>query len=374
MKTKSGNLIEQYGERYSTATIYLLFTIASVLVAVILFGLLHSTGVMQLVFPGTIDKANFGGAFAGFLATLILLIKSYNKISKNKVFSITGNVFFADGKPAEGAVVFVLGVDRRKETDSTGWFRIEVNEQNNWVIKAMYENGVAELMVERQKLLEPVCLTLPQSGPTVPLTMRSYKDYKHLEITVWSEVDTDVFLDGEYLMKVDHSSGFDYAVARINTHPSSEITFKSPSFEITKRVTQVADLQKGKCEIRIGTQRMSDIAITEKQKKEAMGREADIPIIIEHLLKEVSSSARYTAARKLGYIGEKSAIPALIEALKSDPDPYVKACIAEALGRIGDVSVIPILEEEFEKYDRKPSYGYIFEAALRDLNFIKLRQ
>ncbi len=67
-------LITRYGERYSHAVIYIIFVIVSLLVSVLLFGVLHSTGVMKLVFAGAIEQAEFGGAFAGFFVTLFFLI------------------------------------------------------------------------------------------------------------------------------------------------------------------------------------------------------------------------------------------------------------------------------------------------------------
>ena len=72
-------LINQYGDRYSTATIYVIFTILSLAVASILFGLFQSTGFMKLIVPGAVQVAEFGGAFTGFLITLIFLMRFYNQ-------------------------------------------------------------------------------------------------------------------------------------------------------------------------------------------------------------------------------------------------------------------------------------------------------
>jgi len=150
-------LIAQYGERYSTATIYIAFVIVSLLVSVILFGIFHSTGVMKLVFANAVEQAEFGGAFAGFIATLVFLIRSYNiETSKDTMLTITGNVLLPDGNPIEGAFVFVEGIDRRKETDSTGWFAIKVDEQESWVVRASYEGRAAQVTVARRDIQKPV--------------------------------------------------------------------------------------------------------------------------------------------------------------------------------------------------------------------------
>ena len=157
-------LIIQYGERYSTAVIYILFALVSLLVSVILFGILRSTGIMKLVFSGAVQQAEFGGAFAGFLATLIFLMWSYNWASKDAKLTITGNVLRADGNPIEGALVFVEGVDRKKETDATGWFTIQVDEQQSWVVRASYKGRTVQATVTRADVLKPVRLTLTSGG------------------------------------------------------------------------------------------------------------------------------------------------------------------------------------------------------------------
>jgi HEAT repeats len=202
---------------------------------------------------------------------------------------------------------------------------------------------------------------------------KPFGDYVRVRMTVWSEVDTDILLDGEYITSVDHASGFDYASANVTISPSSRLTFKSPSFELTYPVIRFIDPEKRVLEARIGTERNCDVSINREQKLAAMGTADDVPNLTEELLTNVKKSVRYAAANRLGYIGDRSAVPALLEALQSDPDPYALACVATALGRIGDVSVIPALQQAFDAYEGKASYGYMFEAALRDLEFLRRR-
>lgn len=154
-------LIAQYGHRYSTATIYIAFAIVSLLVSVILFGILRSTGVMKLAFTGAVEQAEFGGAFAGFIATLVFLIRSYNGAMKHAGLTITGNVLLPDGSPVQGAVVFVEGFGRT-DTDSVGKFEIEVNEQESWVVHASHEDRNAQETVARGDIGKPIRLTLPK--------------------------------------------------------------------------------------------------------------------------------------------------------------------------------------------------------------------
>lgn len=155
-------LIDQYGERYSTAIIYVIFAAVSLLVAAILFGILHSTGVMKLVLAGAVQEAEFGGAFAGFLITLILLIRYYNIVQKETKLVITGNVLLTDGNPVQGALIFVEGVDRQKLTDTTGWFTIEVDKQDSWTVRASYEGKNAKETIRRKDIRKPIRLELHQ--------------------------------------------------------------------------------------------------------------------------------------------------------------------------------------------------------------------
>ncbi len=153
-------LIGQYGERYSIATIYTLFTVVSLGVAVVLFGVLHSTGIMKFAFANTIKEAEFGGAFTGFLATLIFLVKSYNQSTRSVKLAITGNVLSDNGSPIKSAFVFVEGVDRKKETDSTGWFQIEVDERKSWVVRASYNDHNEQKAVKRNDIRKPITIIL----------------------------------------------------------------------------------------------------------------------------------------------------------------------------------------------------------------------
>ena len=75
-------------------------------------------------------------------------------------WAITGNVFLSNGKPVRGATVFVEGIDRQKETDASGWFSIDVNEQRTWIVHALYKDELAERVVRRANIARPVRLML----------------------------------------------------------------------------------------------------------------------------------------------------------------------------------------------------------------------
>jgi len=157
-------LIHRYGDKYSNAIIYIAFVIVSLIVALMLFGILQSSGIVKLASIGVVQGAEFGGAFAGFLITLIFLVTSYNHSFSDKRQTIVGNVFFDDNQPVKGAIVFVEGVDRQKETDATGWFEIEVNEQPAWSVRVTFQRQTSQSTVARNQIDKPLRLTLPHSS------------------------------------------------------------------------------------------------------------------------------------------------------------------------------------------------------------------
>ncbi len=153
-------LINRYGKNYSTAIIYVVFSFISLLIAIILFGFLHSTGIMKLAIPGFVETAEFGGAFAGFLITLIVLIRSYHRTANDSKFFIRGNVLLDSGLPARGALVFVEGIDRQKNSDVTGWFQIEVDDRKEWTVHATLNNKTAKFIVQRKNVNQPIQLKI----------------------------------------------------------------------------------------------------------------------------------------------------------------------------------------------------------------------
>ena len=192
-------------------------------------------------------------------------------------------------------------------------------------------------------------------------------------LKVWADIDADLYVDGRKVTTIDHRSGFDYAGAKIRSNPDSKLTIRSRGFEKTLLLWDLCRTGAEECEIRIGTDRLSDIQISEEEKRASMGSSIDVPDLLRELRDAVNSSARYWAAERLGYIGDKEAVTGLVEAM-GDPEPYVQALAAEALARIGDPSALADVEAAYENYERKESYGYIFEHAIKDLKFVSERR
>lgn len=207
---------------------------------------------------------------------------------------------------------------------------------------------------------------------------RSSKDFNRIELTVESEVDVDVLIDGDYIMSVERTKGISSASSRVRVHPSSRITFRNKSAGIKKRgpIARFIDISSKKANVKIGTSPLSDIIITaeekrkaiEEQKQEAMSLSADIAKLLST---DGDKSVRIEAVTRLGEIADKSAIPALVQALKEDPSPYVKSLAAKALGRIGDASVLPDIMEVYEDEEVRRRFSHLIEPAIEKLEFIQ---
>ncbi len=128
---------------------------------------------------------------------------------------LTGNVYFGNGKPVEGATVFVEGIDRQRKTDATGWFSIETDKKESWSIKALFNEEIATQAVTKSEAEKPVRLIFEDktiSTADSPQSENSTPDEK--ATTSW-EKDTIVDHDklfgvsdllktlGEYLGSAD---------------------------------------------------------------------------------------------------------------------------------------------------------------------------
>lgn len=154
-------LLKTYGAQYSTAFIYSIFALISLVCAVVLFGFLEGTGILKIVIPDYVDEAEFGGAITGFIVTMLILIRSYLAVFSNSRLIIKGNVFSVNGSPIVHALVFIDGIDKQKHTDETGWFSIEVDNFNTeWTVRATYEGLSAQTEVTTANILKPVRLEI----------------------------------------------------------------------------------------------------------------------------------------------------------------------------------------------------------------------
>jgi hypothetical protein len=111
------------------------------------------------------------------LISLVFGIVSFSLLSyfnaqrsrQQREWIVTGHVFLSNGKPLKGALVFVEGVDRSKETDANGWFSIVVNEQESWIVHASYNEQYTETEIARENINKPIRLTISiQESDSLP--------------------------------------------------------------------------------------------------------------------------------------------------------------------------------------------------------------
>jgi hypothetical protein len=129
------SLLETYSKDFGVFVIYTGFVGLSLIVAIVMFGILRSTGVFKKT--GKVNQYEFGGAMAGFLATLTFLIVSYSQYNPPPtVLEIRGNVQVVEnGKTVglvEGATITIAGQQGiRVNTDESGNFRLELPENQD---------------------------------------------------------------------------------------------------------------------------------------------------------------------------------------------------------------------------------------------------
>jgi V8-like Glu-specific endopeptidase len=311
--------------------------------------------------------------------------KTYRSVALGQTASLkVGTHLCSEGFPANQEYFFVEGPLSSTGAERGFWLtQMPSNPGDSGAPVFLTSGEVVAIKVGGYEGLQNVNLLIPinlaqdlvilsdASHPSLPAPVANNQvpDKSFVtRLTVWAEIDGDVFVDGRKSMTIDHRSGFDYAGARVRIGPESTITIRSRGVEKSGRLWDLCRSNAEGCEVRVGTEQLSDISITEEEKRASMGSSTDVLSLLNDLSKSVSSSTRAWTAERLGYIGDKVAIPGLVVAL-ADPNPYVEAVVALALARIGDPVVLPELRAAYNRYGQKQSYGYMFEGAIKDLEF-----
>jgi tetratricopeptide (TPR) repeat protein len=165
MNTILKQLLKGHEDRFGNAIIYIAFLLVSLVVAVVLLGVLHGTGIGELKMFGI--KAEFSGPSLLFLVTLLILIKSFD--SPTNELTLKGNVYTHDlTTPVKGALVHVEGDARQVETNPTGYFAIEVNPQwTQWTLIASYNGQYSPpTTVRKNEASQIIQLVLPKKKVT----------------------------------------------------------------------------------------------------------------------------------------------------------------------------------------------------------------
>lgn len=127
-------LIDGTTREEKLAVIYIILFAISAFFAIIIYLILQSSALVEGSIYGI--KINTTGGIAGFLLCFAALTFAYQNHAISKKLMITGNVFDEEQTPITGAMVSVDGIDRKKTTDDTGWFTLEVEQRAEWTARA----------------------------------------------------------------------------------------------------------------------------------------------------------------------------------------------------------------------------------------------
>ena len=156
-------LIKGYEAIYNSAYISILFVFVSIVPAAILFSL-ASTSTAEIILKESqyIQTAKFGGSFAGFLATFLILMWQHKKISEQPaVLAITGTVYDDKGNVLEGAEIFIEGDTRSTKSNRNGFFTLEINPNlTEWLLIVSYDGSSEHISVSKNQLNKPVRIKL----------------------------------------------------------------------------------------------------------------------------------------------------------------------------------------------------------------------
>ena len=107
-------IVRNYQDQFGIAIIFIAYTVVALIAAMLLFGITRfaSTGSLTGPIPSTNLNIVVGGAAAGFLITVIVLLAFHvNYVPQPGTIQVTGNVFWReDQRPVEG-----LGLGRRRK-------------------------------------------------------------------------------------------------------------------------------------------------------------------------------------------------------------------------------------------------------------------
>ncbi len=188
---------------------------------------------------------------------------------------------------------------------------------------------------------------------------------KKIELTVWSPVNTDVYLNDKrhLVMKIDHNTGFDYKYNSINVSGEFELIFVSKGFE--KVIAFDANSLDDKLEYRLN-------AILSK-------KEISLSYDRDEAIEQIKEEATAYAYNQLSKVGTLEDIPFLLEELtrlssienKDRQTNYLIANCASALGelavRFNMLENVKSIVKVYETYEAKSSYGYMFEPIIKKI-------
>lgn len=189
------------------------------------------------------------------------------------------------------------------------------------------------------------------------------KEVKNIRLTVWSPVNTDVFLNDKHhlILKIDCNSGFNYARTSINISQSFNLIFVARGFE--KTIPFDIDSIGDQLEYRLNT------ILSEKEIYDSYSR--------EEAIEQIDIEPTGYAFEQLSQKGTIEDVDLLIKVIKNlakrngFSNDYLTAMCAYALGKLAlkfdRMDDIAFIVDIYESYEAKSSYGYMFKSIISNL-------
>ncbi len=136
-----------------TSASYLFFV--SIIPAAILFSL-ASTSTAEIILKESqyIQTAKFGGSFAGFLATFLILMWQHKNMSQASTpLFIKRTILDNEGKFLKGAKIVIASENRSAITDDNGFFTLEVDAKlTKWNLIVNFEGQNEQITVNKNEI------------------------------------------------------------------------------------------------------------------------------------------------------------------------------------------------------------------------------
>lgn len=194
-------------------------------------------------------------------------------------------------------------------------------------------------------------------------TMYPHTKTKNIKLTVWSPVNTDVFLNDKHhlVMRIDNNSGFEYAYNSINVSRPFNLIFVAKGFE--KTISFDIDAIGDHLEYRL------QAILSKKEIYDSYSREE----AIEQINIEPTGYAIEQLSQK-GTIEDVDLLITVLKKLAKNKDyhnNYLTAKCANALGELAikyeRVDDIIFILDIYEVYEAKSSFGWMFEPIIKIL-------
>jgi hypothetical protein len=148
-------LIKGYEDRFGSAYISILFVFVSIVPAAILFSL-ASSSMAEIIFKESqyIQAAKFGGAPALFIATFAILMWQHKNMTQPSAgLFIKRTLLDSEGNLLKGAKVVIAGENRSAETDSNGYFSLQVDSAlTEWHLIVNFNGQNEQITVKKNEI------------------------------------------------------------------------------------------------------------------------------------------------------------------------------------------------------------------------------